>query len=131
MSNEIVQPYHILSIVDRCINPIKNTNIDDALAQIITNFREIRLEEKVPNFRPCDKKLYVTHSKIRVRFRDCFYSLEQFFKEGGYNGIDSPVYECGYQKFIPIYDNYNVNLIENTIEICVDILVKKQRGTFR
>ena len=119
MSNEIVQPYHILSIVDRCINPIKNTNIDDALAQIITNFREIRLEEKVPNFRPCDKKLYVTHSKIRVQFRDCFYRLEQFFKEGGYN------------EFIPIYDNYNANLIENTIEICVDILVKKQRGTFR
>ena len=98
------------------IATVQHANFDDALSQFITNINNIQLD-RIPEFTPCGRKLYVTRPKMREEIRKKFSSNLnwQFFKEVNHWEYDY-INDGDRRKF------------EDKLEDAIKILAKKQQG---
>lgn len=83
---------------------------------IINNFNNINFNEKIDNYIPCDRILYVTRPRMRVLLYNSIVLNNNIFMEVGYGSYKSR--EENNIKQRDIYD---------FIEECIKILVKKQK----
>ena len=105
----------IISKITKATSGIKNTDFTGAMTEFITNISNIQLDS-IPDFIPCNKKLHLTHPKMREEMRNNLKQrLPHFFKEKCYENYEE-INNCSFAKF------------EDTIEEAVKILIKKQQG---
>ena len=83
---------------------------------IISNFNNINYMESIPNYIPCQRKLYLTRPKIRMILYSILQKNKNIFNEVGYEKYESKKEKIRF-KDISIF-----------VEECVKILVKKQQG---
>lgn len=105
----------ILDKIRSATKNINNPDFIDTMDTFIKNISNIELKT-IPEFIPCDKKLYITRPKMREEIRKLLKpKLHKFFKEIGHENY-TEINGCTFRKF------------ENIIEETVKILVKKQQG---
>lgn len=90
---------------------------DTYKTNIISNLRHIEFYNKIENYIPCERRLYVTRPKMREILYHAIVSNKNIFIEVGYNNYrPKEPYGITYEE---IYE---------FIEECVKIIIKKQQG---
>ena len=106
----------IILIIQNCISSVKTTDFTIAKQEIIENFNNINFNNSIVDYKPCDRKLYLTRPKIRELIRNTTHLLNQFFTEQGYN------------YYVPKQDSgVTLSDVEEIVEIGTKIIAKKQQ----
>ena len=114
MSSNLINNAIINKII-KCSYNINNNDFNDAMEEYITNISNIQLDS-IPEFIPCNKKLYITRPKMRELIRGWLkIKLPQFFRQRTYENYDE-------------INNCNIKKFEDIIEIAIQIMTNKQRG---
>ena len=93
------------------------TNWNNYITNIAKNLNSLDFSDKIENYIPCGRSLYLTRPRMRVVLYNSIILNNNIFSEVGYNS-----YQPKEQYEIKHKDIYGF------IEECINILVKKQQG---
>jgi hypothetical protein len=103
--------------IEKCILEIKTDNIEVAKKELLDKFSNMKMEEIIKDFKPCDRILYCSRPKLKELIKNSLNNLPQFYKEVSWN------------IYVPINKIYNIeDYAEDIIDSSIKIIVDKQKG---